>query len=1564
MAVNTPGDSMMLGNLVMVFQKTRFNGLKFYLFTSSLFASIPSFASGSPTGYTVNSGDSYVVSNSLNTDLTNNGTVTVTSTGTVTGVTTNNSIFNTSGSINTLNNSGQFSSIGGYASDIYNATSGTITGRDGGAGTITNYGTVNVSGFDTSDVTNAQGASFTNNNATTNGNIDNSGTANLSSGMVIGNVTNQSTGTLTTSATIAGSVDNYGAMTLSDRGMVQGDVTNHSGNFTLSGQQANVFGTLNALGGTFTVTAGAVNALSGSANGVLNGLLIINRANNAVYSGSLSGSGALSISNGSLTLSGVNTNSGSTSVSSNGQLILTGSLAGALSNTSKMARATTIASGGKVSGNIINTGGMIVKGTIGGLTVNISSATIEASNNATFNLSIINSGTINMSGTSVIKQSVTNTLGSTFNLTDSSKILRQVSNAGTFTINTNAQVSGDFANSTVLNMDSGSILGTLANTGVMTIQNGSQIGSVNNKSGTATLTNSTVQGTVTNSTNGTLTITGGSAESATNSGIMTLGKNNTISGNVTNTSGTLTLDANTINGTLAANGGSFFVTTNGSNLGALSGTANGTLDGQLALTSADSTYSGILSGMGGVKITASGKQIFDGNNSYTGTTEVDAGTLVVNGDQSAANGGTLVGNTATLSGTGTLGGTTTIAQGGTLTPGDVLTHVGTLNIANSLTLAQGSSQQFYIGQTNASGGTYNSFVAVGGDLTLGGTLNITANPDGPSVSKGHLDAGLYRLYTYGGALSGAANQSMGTTNVAANGIVSLQTSIAHQVNLIVDYKSLTFWDGGTAGKHANATVDGGSGIWNTDQTGQNWTDKTGVTNGPWTNNGFVVYAGNAGTVTVQDSLNGVRSNVTTSGMQFANNDGKIYTITGDNLYAAARTTTIRVGDGTTTGASITAVLDAVMDDTSVSGGTTLVKTDLGTLIITKDQTYTGGTTIAAGVLQLGNGGTAGSLAAGSTIYNNGRLAINHSGTFTLDQSISGTGGLEQNGAGTTVLSAGNSYTGNTTITQGTLEVDGSIASSHSTVASNTGVLTGTGTVGNTVIAQGGTLAPQGTQGNMTVQGTLQTDKNSTLALSGNGQLSGRTMTLQGMQYQQLQSGSVTVTDSASLAGNVALTVEPSTRFKMNDYYTLLTTGSGFTHTSYALQTNLTNLYTFISPSLFYNGNDLDVLLARNAVRFATVANSRNERETAQMLDRMPADNAMVQAIEVLNTNEARQSMNAISGEMHASARTALIQDSLFVRQAAMDRLDTAECGNGHVDDTLHTASLKTGRKDEGCLAGQAVLWGQAYGSLGHNGGDGNAASMHHSTTGFIMGVDAPFMDDAWRIGALLSYGRSMFDVSSGRDSSGHSNNVSIGGYAGTHWGALNLKLGAAYTWNMLSMQRTVAIPGYNDRLSSNYLAGTAQGFGELGYRLHTRYGLAEPFANVAYVNLHTNGYHEHGGAAALQGRGMDTGGTFSTFGVKASSTLHAGKMLLIPHASFAYRHAFGLTTPTAHALFTAGGSGSMDSAGVPLSVDSAVIEAGLTARLSERIKIGLSYLGQYGNQSVESGVKASVQLKF
>ncbi|MCH4026006.1 MAG: autotransporter domain-containing protein [Acetobacter fabarum] len=1555
----------MLGKCLTIFRKPHVNGLKVYLFTTSLFVSVPAFAASSATDYTVAAGSNYSVSNSQNINLTNNGSTFINSSGRIAGTTTNNGMLNNSGTLNNTTNSGTFYLTRGTTGSIVNLASGSIRATFGTMGDVNNYGSMTLSAAETLNIINQQDATFSNLSGTINGSFENSGTAKLSATAIQGGLTNHASGTFTTNSIIGSDVSNSGILNLNGSAMVQGNVVSDGGTVTLSGMGVYVLGTLEANGGTFNVINGAVNALSGTANGTLTGTLIINRAGNALYSGVMSGPGGISLSGGVQSFSGQNTYTGMTAVSANAALNLSGSIAGSLTNNSSAANPTIITSTGKVFGNVLNIGQLTVNGTIGGLVNNSNTGVIQAASNAVFEQSLINSGTATLSSSSVIKGNVTDTTGSTFNLTGSSQVLGDVNNAGTANINTNATVVGNFTNSTVLNMDAATIQGALSNIGVMTIQNNSHVGSVENKSGTATFSDSTIAGAAVNDSGGTLTLNAGTVDSVANAGTLLLAKNNTVLHNTTNTSGTLTLDGNTINGQLLANGGTFDVTANGATIGSLSGSANGTLDGLLTLATADNTYSGTLSGTGGVSVSASGTQVFSGNNAYTGTTQITSGILAINGDQSTATGDTLVNATATLSGTGTLGGNTVIQSGGTLTPGDVTSHVGILSMAQNLTLASGSSQNFYLGQTNIAGGAYNSLVAVQGDLTLGGTLSITPNTAGPNVNNNSLDPGLYRLYTYGGTLSGAADQTLAPTSVAPGATASLQTSIDHQVNLVINYGNLTFWDGGSTTNRSNNTVDGGSGTWDA-QTGTNdlnWTDKTGQTNGPWVNGQFVVYAGNAGTVTVQDTYNGVTNNVVASGMQFANNDGKIYTVTGDNIYANSASTLIRVGDGTTAGASITAILDTVLNDQLVSGGTSLVKTDLGTLIITKDQTYQGATSINGGVLQLGNGGTSGALAAGTAIHNNGVLAINHSGTFTLAQSIDGTGGLAQNGAGTTVLSANSTYTGATTVTQGTLEVDGSITSSSVDV-SNGGTLSGSGSVGDTVIGSGGTLATPDVQNSVRVAGNLQTAQNSTLALQGTDQLSGKVLNLQGTQYQQLQSNTLSVAGSAALSGTVVLNVTPATSLKLNEYYTILTTGNGFLQKTYSLQTNLSSPYTFISPSLYYNGNDLDVLMARNSLSFASVTNTRNERETAQMLDRVPQSSAIVGAMEHLNAAQARRSMNTLSGEVHASARTALVQDSFLLRQAAMERLDTADCNKGYVDDTLHTASLKTGRKDEGCLSEQTVLWGQAYGSLGHNGGDGNAAALHHSTTGFIMGVDTPILNNTWRIGSMLSYGRTMFDVGSGRGSSGHGNTVSLGGYAGTHWGALTLKLGAAYTWNMLSLQRNVAFPGYADRLSSSYLGGTAQGFGELGYRLYMGRSIAEPFANVAYVNLHTNGYHEHGGAAALRGAGMDTGVTFSTFGVKASSSFHAGRLLLIPHGSVAYRHAFGLTTPTTHMLFAAGGSGSMDIAGTPLSTDAVVLDTGLSARLSDRIKIGLSYTGQYGAQSVESGVKASMLLKF
>ncbi len=91
----------------------------------------------------------------------------------------------------------------------------------------------------------------------------------------------------------------------------------------------------------------------------------------------------------------------------------------------------------------------------------------------------------------------------------------------------------------------------------------------------------------------------------------------------------------------------------------------------------------------------------------------------------------------------------------------------------------------------------------------------------------------------------------------------------------------------------------------------------------------------------------------------------------------------------------------------------------GTIILAANNTYLGPTTIAYGILQIGNGGGTGSLGAGA-VTNNGKLVFNRTGTVNVGQAITGSGAVKQIGSGTVTLAAANSYGGATTLTAGKL----------------------------------------------------------------------------------------------------------------------------------------------------------------------------------------------------------------------------------------------------------------------------------------------------------------------------------------------------------------------------------------------------------------------------------------------------------------------------------------------------------------------------------------------------------------
>ncbi|CEJ12344.1 Outer membrane protein IcsA autotransporter precursor [bacterium YEK0313] len=131
-------------------------------------------------------------------------------------------------------------------------------------------------------------------------------------------------------------------------------------------------------------------------------------------------------------------------------------------------------------------------------------------------------------------------------------------------------------------------------------------------------------------------------------------------------------------------------------------------------------------------------------------------------------------------------------------------------------------------------------------------------------------------------------------------------------------------------------------------------------------------------------------------------------------FATGRATRLEAGGGTIETAAGTTLTQAGV----IAGPGALTKAGDGTLALANANTYAGGTTIAAGTLQLGIGGTSGSIVG--DVANAGTLAFNRSDAFTFAGTISGTGTVRQIGSGTTTLTAAGAYSGPTIVEAGTL----------------------------------------------------------------------------------------------------------------------------------------------------------------------------------------------------------------------------------------------------------------------------------------------------------------------------------------------------------------------------------------------------------------------------------------------------------------------------------------------------------------------------------------------------------------
>ncbi|EEL3698285.1 fibronectin-binding autotransporter adhesin ShdA, partial [Salmonella enterica subsp. enterica serovar Dublin] len=354
-----------------------------------------------------------------------------------------------------------------------------------------------------------------------------------------------------------------------------------------------------------------------------------------------------------------------------------------------------------------------------------------------------------------------------------------------------------------------------------------------------------------------------------------------------------------------------------------------------------------------------------------------------------------------------------LTNDGDITLGNASGSTGTLlTVDNTLTLQDGS-------QINATLDTANSSPIIkAANVTLDGTLNLssTATFVAPETDE------------HFGSITLIDSQSAITTDFDS-------VTLDADTSAMPDYLTINAGANSARAAHGTFTVDAGSTFTVTSEL-----DET----------------------TATSNWNGSKLTKQGDGTLILSNTGNDYgdTEIDGGILAAKDAASLGTGDVTIAENATLALSQGTLDN-NVTGGGQIVKSGSDELIVTGDNTYSGGTTITGGTLTADHADSLGS----GDIDNSGVLKV---GEGDLENTLSGSGSLVKTGTGELTLSGGNDYSGGTTIIGGTLTADHADSLGTGAVA-NSGVLqVGEGELENT-LSGSGSLVKTGT-GELTLSG--------------------------------------------------------------------------------------------------------------------------------------------------------------------------------------------------------------------------------------------------------------------------------------------------------------------------------------------------------------------------------------------------------------------------------------------------------------------------------------------------------------
>ena len=1066
-------------------------------------------------------------------------------------------------------------------------------------------------------------------------------------------------------------------------------------------------------------------------------------------------------------------------------------------------------------------------------------------------------------------------------------------------------------------------------------------------------------------------------------GVTALSGTNTYSGGTSISGGTLAGDTNSLQGNIANNGTLIF--------------DQGT----------DGTYAGTLSGAGGLTKQGTGNVIFSGDSSgFTGDTTISAGTLTVDGtlgdDDGGANGSNLtVQNGGTLSIgtsrnvnaaniTNQAGGIINLGLEATLRgTGNTLNNSGVINVddmglitdtggINNLTggVINFAGEGRLESDDDNSGGeaiTNDGVINLNGNSTQTVLVGTVGNNDLINEGSGQININNGRLKVDGqltNSSPGAAAGGSGGLDIGANGELDF-TGAGLNNNAGGEITSAGTLRGDIHNNVGATLISTG------DITGGRWLENRGTVSAEGTINQNVSNR-ESGLFNVTGDLRAFHDfslretsvlNVTGGDLTVSGTLGHASTSVDGITIAAGKSLdagTVEIGDtnvdaillnnGTLTAGNAIVNYGTIRNNGTINGGVDNSRnlrnagTLYGGLRNSAGATETSGTINGGLIMHAGtvtNTGTingAITIAGGSFItHGSGQSAdIANAGALVFDQTldetyggaITGSGTLTKQGTGALTLTQDSSgFSGTTTVSDGALIVNGMLGG---VLTMNGGTLGGSGTLGNVVLESGATLAPGNSIGTLNVADyTFNPGSTFEVELRDGGFDPG------------VHNDLLAATGTVTLTGGT-IHVTPENRTDNGStyapgIYTILRAGD-LAGTFDAV----TDDFAFLdfSDSYDYTLNETYLTSSLVASSFCLSGMSANQCAVGEGAYSLGSGDEVFDAVLGLSDIEAPTALDQLSGEIHPSVRTALLDDSRFTRQAARDRLLAAfgDDGIGQGDMTFETVGL----------------WNQGFGSWSQWDGDGNAAAMDRTIGGFLMGGDALVWDNA-RFGVLGGYFRSSFSVSD-RMSTGTADTYTLGVYGGSKLNAFTLTGGLAHSWHSLDTSRSVAFSGFADSLSASYSARTLQAWGEAAHSFETDAARFEPFVNLAYVNLSTDDFTETGAAAALSAAADTLEATFITLGLRAETDVALGDTDATLRGMVGWQRAFG-GTPNSQMTFVSGGN-TFPVVGVPPARDSLMLNAGFDVKLSDHAALGIAYNGRFGSGVQDHAAKAKLDLRF